>query len=56
MSSVTEHEDPEFVKQDQAWTAPKFFGLGFVTLVVAISIIYAFSARSGCSLQWVALP
>ena len=54
MSSVTEQdEDPDFVKQDQAWTAPKFFGLGFVTLVVAISIIYMFSARAGCSLTWV---
>ncbi len=53
MASPRFNEDPDFDRQDAIWTAPKFFGLGIVTLAIAIGIIYAFSTRSGCSLVWV---
>ena len=54
MSSYVESEKAaakEFSAQDKAWNAPRFFGLGFVTLLVAIGLIYYMSTTTGCSLQ-----
>ena len=38
----------EFARQDKEWTGPKFFGLGIVTLLIAVTIIvYAATAIGG---------
>jgi hypothetical protein len=42
-----------FAAQDKQWTAPKFIGLAFITLLVAISLIVFASKSSGCTLAWV---
>jgi hypothetical protein len=40
-----------FAAEDKLWRAPRFFTLGFVTLLIAISAIYLMSTTTGCSLQ-----
>ncbi|HEY8039008.1 MAG TPA: hypothetical protein VIF15_04410 [Polyangiaceae bacterium] len=40
-----------FDEEDKRWNAPKFFATGFVTLFIAITIIYLMAAQQGCSLQ-----
>jgi hypothetical protein len=54
MSSYVESENQavkEFKAQDKAWTAPRFFALGFITLLVAIGLIYYMSTTTGCNLE-----
>jgi len=41
----------QFAEQDKNWTGPKFIGLGIVTLVICLSLIYLMSTTTGCSLQ-----
>jgi hypothetical protein len=41
----------EFDAQDKQWGAPRFLGLGFVTLVICLTTIYLMSTVTGCSLQ-----
>lgn len=43
--------EKRFNAEDKAWTGPKFIGLGLVTLVIAISIIFSMAVQQGCSLQ-----
>ena len=38
-------------EDDKTWNAPKFFRLGAITLFIAVSLIYAMSTTTGCSLQ-----
>jgi hypothetical protein len=40
-----------FDAEDKVWKGPRFFRLGFVTLLVAITAIYLMSTTGGCSLQ-----
>jgi hypothetical protein len=54
MSSYVESENAaakEFKAQDKVWNAPRFFTLGFITLLVAISLIYYMSTTTGCNLE-----
>jgi len=51
MESQEQILQQKFDEQDKRWVGPKFFGLGVVTLAIAISLIYFMSATSGCSLQ-----
>jgi hypothetical protein len=51
MATVEEIAQKKFDEDDERWNAPKFLGLGFVTLLIAISIIYLMSITQGCSLQ-----
>jgi hypothetical protein len=51
MPTAEELAQKKFDEDDKRWTAPKFMGLGAVTLFIAISIIYMMSATTGCSLQ-----
>lgn len=55
MSNMTELDqiDREFAEQDKRWNGPKFFGIGLLTLIVAIFIIVFASTHTGCSLVWV---
>ena len=41
--------DREFAAQDRRWNAPKFFGLGMMTLLVAIFVIVYAATRTGCT-------
>ena len=43
---MTTDFEPVVDPADKAWTAPKFMGLLFVTLAVAITLIYA--AATAC--------
>jgi hypothetical protein len=54
MSSYAETESAaakEFKAQDKAWTAPRFFTLGFFTLLIAVGLIYYMSTTTGCNLE-----
>jgi hypothetical protein len=51
MSTAEEIAAKRFDEEDKRWTGPKYIGLGFVTLVIAISTIYLMSTTAGCSLQ-----
>ena len=54
MSSVVAREQEaqkRFAAQDKVWKAPRFLGLGFVTLAICLTTIYLMSAQAGCSLQ-----
>jgi hypothetical protein len=51
MPTTEEIAQKEFDVQDRAWTAPRFFSLGAITLIIAITLIYSMSATTGCSLQ-----
>ena len=55
MSNMRELDryDREFAEQDKRWGGPKFFGLGILTLIVAVFIIVYASTQTGCSLVWV---
>lgn len=50
MAAADDEIAREFAKQDKEWTGPKFFGLGFVTLLIALSIIIFFASRTGCTM------
>jgi hypothetical protein len=51
MPTAEEIAQQEFDDADKRWTAQKFFVLGAVTLLIAISLIYFMSTTTGCSLQ-----
>jgi len=51
MPTADEIAEKRFDEEDKRWTGPKFIGLGAVTLVICISVIYFMSATTGCSLQ-----
>jgi hypothetical protein len=51
MPTAEENAQKQFDEDDKRWTAPKFMSLGAVTLFIAISLIYAMSTTTGCSLQ-----
>jgi hypothetical protein len=51
MPTTEEIAQKEFDAQDKAWTAPRFFSLGAITLFIAVSLIYMMSTTTGCSLQ-----
>jgi hypothetical protein len=51
MPTTEEIAQQEFDDADKRWTAQKFFALGAVTLLIAISLIYFMSTTTGCSLQ-----
>lgn len=41
----------EFAAQDKQWNAPKFFGLGLVTILIVVGLIFWASARAiGCTI------
>jgi hypothetical protein len=49
--ATEEKAQKRFAAEDRAWKAPRFFALGFVTLVICLTTIYLMSTTSGCSLQ-----
>jgi hypothetical protein len=51
MPTAEELAQQKFNEDDKAWTAPRFMRLGAITLFIAISLIYAMSTTTGCSLQ-----
>lgn len=51
MPTAEETAQQHFDDEDKRWNAPRFFVLGFVTLLVCISTIYLMSTTTGCSLQ-----
>jgi hypothetical protein len=51
MPTAEEIAQKQFDDADKRWTAQKFFGLGAVTLIIAISVIYLMSTTTGCSLE-----
>ncbi len=51
MPTAEEDAQKQFDEEDKRWNAPRFFGLGAVTLFIAISVIYMMSTTTGCSLQ-----
>ncbi len=51
MPTVEELAQKKFDEEDKAWNAPKFFRLGAITLFIAVTLIYAMSTTTGCSLQ-----
>jgi hypothetical protein len=40
----------QFDADDHVWTGPRYIRLAVITLAVAISLIYAMSTTTGCSL------
>jgi hypothetical protein len=51
MPTAEELAQQRFNEEDKRWTAPRFLGLGAVTLFICISLIYFMSTTTGCSLQ-----
>jgi hypothetical protein len=51
MPTAEEIAAKRFAEEDKASTGPKFIGLGFITLLIAISTIFYMSTTTGCSLQ-----
>ena len=51
MPTAEEAAAQSFAEQDKRWTGPRYIGLGVVTLIICISIIYLMSTTQGCSLQ-----
>jgi hypothetical protein len=51
MPTAEEIAQKQFDQDDKNWTAPRFMSLGAITLFIAISLIYAMSTTTGCSLQ-----
>jgi hypothetical protein len=51
MLTAEETAQKRFDEDDKRWNAPKFIGLGVLTLTIAISLIYFMSTTTGCSLQ-----
>ena len=49
MAAADDEIARNFAKQDKEWTGPKFFGLGFVTLLIALTVIIYFATRTGCT-------
>lgn len=51
MPTSEELAQKKFDEDDKNWTAPKFIGLGAITLFLALTTIYLMSTTTGCSLQ-----
>ena len=51
MATAEEIAQKKFDEDDSRWGGPKFIGLGFVTLLIALTIIFLMSKTAGCSLQ-----
>jgi len=51
MPTAEEIAAKRFEQEDKGWTGPRFIGLGIVTLVICLSVIYFMSTTQGCSLQ-----
>jgi hypothetical protein len=51
MPTAEEIAQKHFDQQDKEWSGPRFIGLGFVTLLIALSAIFLMSRTTGCSLQ-----
>jgi hypothetical protein len=51
MQTADDIYQKRFDEEDKQWNGPKLIGLGVVTLIIAISLIYAMSTTTGCSLQ-----
>jgi hypothetical protein len=51
MPTEEEIAQKRFDEQDKAWVGPRYFGLGVVTLAIALTAIYLMSVTAGCSLQ-----
>ena len=49
MASIDDEAEADFAEQDPKWTAPKFFGLGAITLAIALTIIVFMASRTGCT-------
>jgi hypothetical protein len=49
MTAANDEIEREFAKQDKAWTGPKFFQTGIITLIVAVGIIVFAATRTGCT-------
>lgn len=52
-SAEDKKEEERLAEQDRTWTGGKLISLGFATLLVAIPIIVACAAQTGCSVAWV---
>jgi hypothetical protein len=50
MPTSEELAQKKFDEDDKNWTAPKFIGLGAVTLFIALLTIYLMSTTTGCTL------
>jgi hypothetical protein len=48
--ATNEEIEREFARQDKEWTGPKFFQLGIVTLLVAVTAIIYAASRTGCTM------
>ena len=51
MTTADETAKKQFDQDDREWNGPRLIGLGAVTLLIAISLIYFMSTTTGCSLQ-----
>jgi hypothetical protein len=51
MTTADEIAKKQFDRDDKEWNGPRLIGLGAVTLLIAISLIYFMSTTTGCSLQ-----
>jgi hypothetical protein len=51
MPTAEEIAAKRFAEEDKEWSGPRFILLGFVTLAIALSIIFMMSRTTGCSLQ-----
>jgi hypothetical protein len=49
--AAEEAAQKRFNADDKVWTGPRLISLAAITLLIAISTIYAMSTMSGCSLQ-----
>jgi hypothetical protein len=53
MAYTEEQAKRDFLEQDKAWNAPRFFVLGIVSLAISIGLIFWMSHTAGCSVVWV---
>jgi hypothetical protein len=51
MPTAEEFAQKKFDEDDKKWNAPRFLGLGALTLFICITTIYLMSTTTGCSLQ-----
>jgi hypothetical protein len=51
MQAAEDVYQKRFDEEDKRWNGPRLIGLGVVTLIIAISLIYFMSTTTGCSLQ-----
>ena len=43
-AAVSQSDEQRIAREEQEWTAPKLFGLGFVFLGICIAVIYAMAS------------